>query len=449
MILESYKLYVITNENYCMQGLQCYSHQEKKHAHHIASSRCWWKLLPNVQCAVLSTVNSHQLWLWMPLFAQLSETVTIQEISGQRLFQHWKQFCIKIRSWLEIVWSRVSPYCYWPVWSTGTCTCIIISRQQTEVRPKSVIAHNSDPSSFTSPLPHPVIKLNTTIHCAHQSTFRAPKHLVCTKAPCTHQSTSIDIHSSSSDRAPDSSEDLESFTLICHMTFAYSSTSGICLPNIYDICVRQKIRSCQWCANEITIMLFIRMQNSKTPAGITSTMPQFAQETVDDVLVWPITNNFSPLHQTLVQLIESPGANLSPKTYNFLQQLFTFMTPDCTRLSDPDIVWSSVWCLVSGPMFGPDIGADITESPEASVSPIIYNFSHVWQPGYRVFHQTLHQLQLSTCVTNNTVTKFSRHCVANSLSHCVPLHYIRTRNLAEHSGRQLQKVLTFLVVPCI
>ena len=93
------------------------------------------------------------------------------------------------------------------------------------------------------------------------------------------------------------------------------------------------------------------MHNDKTPAGITSTMPQFAQETVDDVLVSSITNNFSPLHQTLVQLIESPGANLSPKTYNFLQQLFTFMTIQLQNQT----VWPRhclVQCLVSGKWSG-------------------------------------------------------------------------------------------------
>ena len=153
-------------------------------------------------CALCSPVNSEQ----SPTLAmnvtictegtrkcqtQISETVTNQEIwvLSIALYQQVKRYCTKIRSRWEIVWSRVSPYCYWPVWSTGTCTCIIISRQQTEVRPKSVIAHNSDPSSFTSPLPHPVIKLNTTIHCAHQNTLCAPEHLSRTKAPCVHQST--------------------------------------------------------------------------------------------------------------------------------------------------------------------------------------------------------------------------------------------------------------------
>ena len=43
--------------------------------------------------------------------------------------------------------------------STGT-TCII-TRHQTEGRPKSVITHNSDPSCFTSLMSNPVIRLTT------------------------------------------------------------------------------------------------------------------------------------------------------------------------------------------------------------------------------------------------------------------------------------------------
>ena len=270
----------------------------------------------------------------MPLFAQLSETVTIQEISGQRLFniennsalrsdRGWKSYD---QEFLHIVIDRFDPP------APALASSYPDSRQKFDQKvssltiPIQVVSHHQRLTLSSNSTPPYIARTKTP--CVHQSTFRAPKHLVCTKAPCTHQSTSIDIHSSSSDRAPDSSEDLESFTLICHMTFAYSSTSGICLPNIYDIFLRQKKSEA---VNDVQMKSPPRvttnvMHNDKTPAGITSTMPQFAQETVDDVLVSSITNNFSPLHQTLLQLIESPGANLSPKTYNFLQQLFTFMT---------------------------------------------------------------------------------------------------------------------------
>ena len=81
------------------------------------------------------------------------------------------------------------------------------------------------------------------------------------------------------------------------MIFAYSSTSGICLPNIYDIFLRQKKSEA---VDDVQMKSPPRvttnvMHNAKTPAGITSTMPQFAQETVDDVLPTIFYNNYSRL----------------------------------------------------------------------------------------------------------------------------------------------------------
>ena len=115
---------------------------------------------------------------------------------------------------------------------------------------------------------------------------------------------------------------------------------------------------------------------------------QFAEETVDDAVVSPIIFNFSPKHQTtLVQLIQSPEANgkfVTKKITTTIHIHQTVQSRQCIAM---------VHTLVQ-----------LIESPGGECVTI--------------YTQTQH-------VCDNTITKFSRHCLPNSLSH-ITLHKITT-----------------------
>ena len=139
-------------------------------------------------------------------------------------------------------------------------------------------------------------------------------------------------------------------------------------------------------------------------------------ETFDDSLVSPITKKNSPTSTwrwLLVHLIESPEASLSPK-------VFTCMTIRLHQTLQLVLTLvQTIWCWHLVQTIGADNGADIGACSRVTrgenVSPIRENmFDNVWQHNY----------------------KFSRHCLANSLSHNnvlhIALHKI-TQNITKHS----------------
>ena len=175
------------------------------------------------------------------------------------------------------------------------------------------------------------------------------------------------------------------------MTFAYSSTSKICLTNIWHFLVGGKSDISndvgKWYHQpRVTTRPFTRMHN---------------------LLLATI------VHLTLVHLIESPEASLSPK-------VFTCMTIRLHQTLQLVLTLvQTIWCWHLVQTIGADNGADIGACSRVTrgenVSPIRENmFDNVWQHNY----------------------KFSRHCLANSLSHNnvvhIALHKI-TQNITKHS----------------
>ena len=154
----------------------------------------------------------------------------------------------------------------WPWWSATCITSRQATNQPDRRRPKSVISHNSDPSCFTSP-PPPLPVINHTL----RALLPAP-----------------DIHSLLLDHLTRLMWRFRKFQLEGGRIFACGSNFSYFLDN------RNSKKYVEASGPP-----------SKSHIHQCQQYKHFAQDTIEGALVLPITDNVSPLHQTLVQLIES------------------------------------------------------------------------------------------------------------------------------------------------